>query len=251
MKKIILMLGTICLGAHSLAGAPTDPRVLIQPEAAGSLTAGSINYSFRLEDSSNNANVGDTDLVESNTKKLHFIAFDQALKEFTHVHPEFDGKKWNVTMNLPVNGRYSFWAQGQLNDGTEFSSLVKTEVSGGQNEWPILPLGDARKGTDRMTTVEISKQRIRPGQMVMLDLVVTREDGQAPQLTPYLGAFAHVISTPVGVDELEHVHPQAGSQPNTAMLHASFGRPGEYRIWVQLMDHNELKVIPLSVIVSK
>ena len=86
--------------------------------------------------------------------------------------------------------------------------------------------------------------------MATLIFKVSREDGTAPTMKPYLGAFAHVIATPSSGDELLHVHPMAGSQPNTGMLHASFAKAGEQRIWIQFIEKNEVKILPISVIVQ-
>lgn len=85
----------------------------------------------------------------------------------------------------------------------------------------------------------------------MLKFKVSRSDGLTPIMAPYLGALAHVIATPTAGDELIHVHPMEGEQPNTGMIHATFPAGGEYRLWVQFIEHDDLKTIPLSVIVSR
>ncbi|QDK44646.1 hypothetical protein B9G69_010335 [Bdellovibrio sp. SKB1291214] len=93
--------------------------------------------------------------------------------------------------------------------------------------------------------------RIKIPWQAMLNFQITREDGQAPEITPYLGAFAHVIAVSPDGDELTHVHPMEGSAPNTGMLHATFPTDGDYRVWIQLIDKGELKTIPLSISVLK
>ena len=47
-----------------------------------------------------------------------------------------------------------------------------------------------------------------------------------------------------------HVHPMEGSDANSGMLHATFPSAGDYRVWIQLIDHGVLKTIPLSVTVT-
>ena len=84
------------------------------------------------------------------------------------------------------------------------------------------------------------------GKMAMLDLTMSRTDGSTTQLTPYLGAFAHIIATPKDGDSLIHVHP-IGTGPAQGMIHATFPAAGEYRLWVQFIDGGILKTIPLSV----
>ena len=124
-------------------------------------------------------------------------------------------------------------------------------VLNGLPENPLTPLTDIRTGTAGQTIFELSKTKLKAGKMVMLTFKITRSDGATPVITPYLGALAHVIATPTSGDDLIHVHPMDGSEPNTGMLHATFPKEGAYRLWVQFIEHDELKIIPLSVIVSK
>lgn len=251
MKLLISLLLTTFIGAFAFAHGGDEQRISIEPEIQGPYQAGSIDYSFQIFDEETQKAVGATDLVETHTKILHMIAYDQSRNEFSHVHPEFKNKTWSANLDLPTNGSYFIWTQGQLQDGTEFSTFVKSQVINGKPEIPAKPLGDLRKSTDKGTTLELDKTRIRAGKMVMVNFKVTREDGQAPEISPYLGALAHVIAASPDGDELIHVHPMAGGSPNTGMIHATFPTEGDYRLWVQLIDKGELKTIPLSVTVFK
>jgi len=251
MKKIFLTVALILTTTFAWAHGDGESRVTIEPEAQGNYNAGDIHYSFQLFDGQVNKALSDTDLVETHTKIMHFITYDSSKNEFNHVHPSFDGKVWSVDFKWTTNGVYFVWAQGQLKDGTEFSTFVKTQVVNGSPEIPVAALGDHRKATNNQTTIELDKAPLKAGKMAMLNFKVTREDGQAVQITPYLGAFAHVIAVSPDGDELTHVHPMQGGSSNTGMLHATFPTEGDYRVWVQLMDRGELKTIPLSVTVSK
>ena len=251
MKNIFIALMASLLTSFALAHGDGESRVSIEPASQGSYAAGVIHYQFQIFDEQTQKAISDKDLSESNTKIMHFIAYDSSRNEFNHVHPAFDGKIWSVDLNLLSNGTYFFWSQGQLLDGTEFSAVVKAQIVDGKSEIPVRPLPDKRKGTDRLTTIELAKTKIKAGKMAMINFKITREDGQAPELTPYLGAMAHVIAASPDGDELTHVHPVAGSTPNTGVFHATFPTAGDYRIWVQFNDKGELKTIPLSIVVSK
>jgi hypothetical protein len=251
MKKallgVLILLGYLHAGANSGA----ESRISIEPKTQAPLNAGTTHFKFELLDENTKKTVGDQDLVDSHTKKLHLIAYDASLNEFNHVHPSYNGNIWETELALPVNGIYFVWAQGQLQDGTEFSAVVKTQVQGGKLETPPTPLGDHRKASDKGTVIELAATKVKAGKMVMLNFRIYREDGQPPQITPYLGAFAHVIAASPEGDELIHVHPMEGNTPDTGMLHATFPTEGDYRVWVQLIDNGELKTIPLSVSVFK
>lgn len=251
MKNILISLAFLFSSINVSAHGDGEPRITIEPEGSGHYQAGQFEYDFKIFDATSNKTVSDQDLIESHTKKLHLITFDAALKEFSHVHPSFDGKIWKVMLNISKDGNYQFWAQGTLLDKTEFSANITTMIMGGAPGNQISPLGDVRTGIDRNTKIVLSNDKITAGKMAMLSFTVSRTDGQEPQLTPYLGAFAHVISTPMDGDELTHVHPMQGNKPNIGMLHATFSAEGDYRIWIQLTDRGEVKTIPLSVSVVK
>lgn len=255
MKNVIVSFAVVAfvgfVGLRTSAHGGDEQRITIEQEGTGHYEAGQIDFTFQLFDTETNKTLSEQDLNESHTKKLHFIAYDAALKEFNHVHPIYDGKLWTASLSLPKNGKYFLWAQGELLDKTEFSSSLNAMVMNGETENPILPLGDVRTGTDLNTKIVLAAGKIKAGKMAMLNFIITRTDGLDPVLSPYLGAFAHVISTPTDGDELTHVHPEAGNKPNTGMLHATFPTAGDYRLWIQLMDRGELKTIPLSVTVSK
>lgn len=251
MKKTLFSI-FILLGALNASAHPgQESRISIEPETQSPLNAGTIPFKFELFDEEAKKTIGDQDLVDNHTKKLHFIAYDASLNEFNHVHPTFNGKSWETELTLPVNGNYFLWAQGQLQDGTEFSAVVRTQIQGGKPEIPVIPLGDHRKASNNGTIIELANSKVKAGKMVMLNFKISRDDGQPPEITPYLGAFAHVIAVSPDGDELTHVHPMEGNTPNTGMLHSTFPTDGDYRIWIQLVDKGELKTIPLSISVLK
>lgn len=250
MKQIILASIMLLLSNHSWAHENESP-ISIEPESQAVFDAGVIKYDFQLFSDLTKKAVTDKDLILENTKILHLIAYDSSLNEFNHVHPQFNGKIWSVELNLPTNGSYFIWAQGQLLDGTEFSTVVRAQIANGNPELPVLTLGDHRKSSSGSTALELSKVKLKAGQAAMINFSVTRTDGLTPEITPYLGAMAHIITASPDGDELIHVHPMAGSAPNTGMIHAVFPTEGDYRVWVQLIDHGDLKTIPLSVTVSK
>lgn len=251
MKHFLLSMLLVAFGQSTYGHGAGESRISVEAENQGSYNAGVFQYAFQLFDDQAQKALSDKDLMVSITKILHLIAYDPSRNEFNHVHPSFDGKVWTVELNLPTNGNYFVWAQGQLLDGTEFSAVAKTQVVNGKPEIPAVPLPDIRKASNNGTTLELTNVKLQAGKMAMINYKVTRDDGQEPIVTPYLGAPAHVIAVSPDGDELIHVHPVVGPKPNTGMIHAIFPNEGDYRVWVQLLDHDVLKTIPLSVNVSK
>lgn len=241
MRSLIALLSFLALSSVARAGIELKSGVQ-------AVSAGAVDYSFELYDSSTLKNLGDGDLAIDMEKKLHLIVYDPSLQEFQHLHPEFDGTSWHVRASFAVNGEYWVWAQGKVaRSGAEFSSPTRLTVTGGNSAWPAPPvLGDVRSGRSGNSMVELSQEEVHAGRMTMLDVTFSRMDGSAPELSPYLGAFAHVVAVSNAGETLEHVHPM-DSGDNTGMLHATFKEPGDYRLWIQFIDGGELKVIPLSI----
>ncbi|MBC7467274.1 MAG: hypothetical protein H7256_14885 [Bdellovibrio sp.] len=251
MKKVFFAIIIYLTASLSIAHDADESRVSIEAELQSSYNAGAISYMFQLFDDKSQKTIAEADLLETHTKILHLIVYDPSRNEFNHVHPTFAGKMWFANLNLTTNGNYFVWVQGELLDGTEFTTFTKAQVVNGKPSIPIVALPENRKATDQATSVELDNTKLQAGKMAMITYTVTREDGQQPEITPYLGAPAHVIAVSPDGDELIHVHPMEGATQNTGMIHAIFPTEGDYRVWVQLLDHNVLKTMALSVNVSK
>ncbi len=245
---MLLAAGILTIWSQASFGHGGEEGLIALEPDVTSMSAGTAPYKFQLINTETNQLIGDQNLNISHEKKLHLIIYDPSLKEFQHVHPEFDGKMWSADVQFAFNGNYWVWAQGELSaDGTEFSSPTRLAVTGGSTAWPSPPtLTDIRNGSLGVSAIELSKSKLMAGKMAMLDLKMSRTDGSTPQLTPYLGAFAHIIATPVDGDSLIHVHP-VSTGPSQGMIHAMFPDAGMYRLWVQFIDGGSLKTIPLSV----
>ncbi len=90
-------------------GHETESRVAIEVENSGPITAGLSTVEFQLVDTKQNKLISDADLKLSHEKILHVLVYDEALKEFRHVHPVFNGTLWSVEVDPSVNGEYFFW----------------------------------------------------------------------------------------------------------------------------------------------
>lgn len=246
-RSLVLFVSFATGGLGYATGTPE--RVELKLKSPSTVAAGATVLEFALLDIAESKELSPSDLNVTHEKKLHFLVYDPSLKEFQHVHPEFDGSVWKVDLNFTANGSYYLWAQGEVAlDAEEFSSMTRLEVTDGEPAWPTPPvLTDVRSAADKGSLATLDGQRLRAGRMAMLDLTLTRQDGSKPEITPYLGAFAHVISVPTEGDSLIHVHPMDSSQPNQGILHTTFPKAGFYRLWVQFQDAGQLKIVPLSV----
>lgn len=248
MKKIIILGSIILSTIQCWAYDIPQPRVALKPETAQA-QSGKVTYQFQLVDTQTNKALSDQDLQISHEKQLHLLVYDPSLKEFQHVHPEYNGMLWTVELKFSVNGQYWVWAQGELSsDSQDFSASAHLEITGGLPAWPLPPsLSDMRLGAVGNSQAEIEASKIEAGKMIMLRMKFARTDGTQPQIEPYLGAFAHIVAVPEDGDSLLHVHPMNGTNSTEGMIHMTFPQPGAYRLWIQYIDGGDLKTIPLAI----
>lgn len=191
------------------------------------------------------------DLALNHEKKLHVILYDPSLTQFFHVHPKESNGIWETeVIPLSVNGNDRVWADGKTTSGsTSFTVSESIQVTGGKpaaGKPESLPVVTER--TVGETKVSLTgTNALTAGHEFMPLLELSRIDGSEPRLRPYLGAVAHLVVVPLSGDELIHVHPMQTDTPSKLMIHTTFPKPGDYRVWVQFDDGGELKAAALSV----
>lgn len=250
-QKVMVVGLALVAGADSARAHGAKSRVELEIEETGAVKAGEVVLTLQLVDLKKKEVLGEEKLAVVHEKKLHVFIFDPALQEYRHEHPEYNGSAWVLKTQLSVNGNYWVWAQGEiLADQEEFSTSARLSVEGGSPANTLPPvLKDVRSGNDGNSVVSVSNSQLVAGKMAMLDLSFSRRDGTAPEVTPYLGALAHVVGVLEDGDTLIHVHPM--SHGGQMMIHAVFAEAGKYRLWVQFKDGGKLRTVPLSVVVAR
>lgn len=259
---------TICVGLnsatvlaqHSAHGAHAQTNkqgvlpaqnatVTLQYKGKPVLKAEPQTVSFELRENKTKS-VLESGLETLHEKKIHVLVYDESLTQFFHVHPSEKKGVW-TTESIPFehNGKYFLWAEGKLNGADKaFNKLLRLKIEGGKPALPVAKsLTETLSGSRGNSIVTLKTSSISAKKEVMPTLEFSRNDGSAPQLTPYLGALAHVVIVPLKGDKLIHVHPMESGKANELMMHTTFPTKGDYRIWVQFIDGGELKVVPLAV----
>ncbi|MBY0414175.1 MAG: hypothetical protein K2Q18_08415 [Bdellovibrionales bacterium] len=252
MRKLFLALLLTISATSSVFAHDEENGISIDSKISSTVNAGTVHYVFDLYDNEEKRNLTDKDLAESHEKILHLFVYDSALKEFKHLHPSYVNDEWTVDFNLDVNGKYWIWAQGALaSDGNEFSSFENVNVINGktENATPTV-LEDIRTASDDISLVNLTGKAIAQNAS-MLMVKFSRTDGSVPDITDYLGAFAHIVIVPADGSALIHAHPMATGKPNEGMVHVTFPKEGDYRVWIQFMDAGILRTTALSVKVLK
>ncbi|MFA6239133.1 MAG: hypothetical protein WC635_17470 [Bacteriovorax sp.] len=238
----LLLFSSITLGHEETQTVALEPELF-------SNQAGHITYEFQLIDLEKKILIKDSDLTITNEKILHFIAYDSALKEFLHLHPTYNGKNWVIEFDMKRDGDYWIWAEGILTrTKTEFSSSNKLSIMGGIEANPLpAKLVLTRTGSDSTSAITLSNSKITAKKAAMINIKFSRTDGSVADITKYLGAMAHVIAVTDDGDSITHVHVMDSSSVNEGMIHATFKTAGKYRLWIQFLDNNILRTIPLAI----
>lgn len=231
----------------ALAHEETD-RVSIELETAD-FSAGTVQLRFKLFDNILKHYVRPENLEIVHEKKLHAFLYDRALEEFQHVHPHFERGIWHLDIEINRNGIYSFWIQGTTADRpVQFRAKAMVTITDGadENSWPAV-LTENRAGCDGESCLELSGEKLWAKREVMPNILFSRTDGAATELGWYLGERAHAVVTDVDGNDLIHVHPTDHGAEGQLMLHMMFPAKGMYKIWVQFLDHEVLRTIPITV----
>lgn len=251
MKTLLLILTSFLLTTFAFAH-DEENGISIDSNISSTINANKVHYVFDLYDNTNKKNITDTDLTLSHEKLLHLFIYDQGLKEFLHLHPTFENGQWVADFDLNKNGKYWIWTQGTLaSDGDEFSSFENVTVINGTTENSIpTSLGDIRTASDNISVATITG-KAKAGSNSMLMVKFTRNDGTNPEISDYLGAFAHAVIVSLDGKNLIHAHPMNTSKPNEGMLHVTFPKEGDYRVWIQFLDAKIVRTVPISIKVTK
>ena len=248
MKSLLhIVVGLIISASTAFA----DPNAVeLKLVSSSTISAGLTTIEFKLLEKHSSRELSESDLVVSHERILHMLIYDPSLTEFRHVHPEYKGSSWIVEVDFSTNGSYYIWAQGvTAGSFINFDSLTRLQVMNGKSEHSLPPdLTEIRQGEDNGSIATMTNEKLKVGSKAGPSLIFSRKDGSTPEISPYLGAFAHVIAVPADGSSLVHVHPQQGQSPYEGVVHFRFSKPGSYRVRVQFIDAGILRTVPMSVV---
>lgn len=246
MKLLLIIALSLLISLETYADGK---GIELKLESSSSVSAGLVMVEFQLSDTHQNRILTPDDLVLSHERILHLLVYDRSLTQFQHVHPTYENGRWRVELNFSVNGNYFLWAQGvTAGEFVEFSSMSKMQVINGSEELSApTSLPEVRVGEDRGSVATMSDVVLKVGSKLGPSLKFSRADGSLPEISPYLGAFAHVIAVSINGESLVHVHPQSGQAPDEGEVHFRFEKSGEYRVWVQFIDGGILRTVAMAV----
>ncbi len=202
--------------------------------------------------------LGDADLKEAHTRKLHLLVVDPSLSDYHHIHPvPAKNGKWTFDFTPKINGRYRIWAD-VLPIATNKQEYVMADLG--------IPSG--KKTKINKTTNMVSKindytftlaldDEPKAGQAVMGSITISKDGKSFNQLEPVMGAFAHVVGFSEDYESILHIHPM-GREPtsNTERggpkleFHIEPKKAGFIKLFAQVKIDGKEVFAPFGVIVK-
>jgi hypothetical protein len=170
--------------------------------------------------------VRDFELIHE--KLFHLFIVSEDLKVFAHEHPEppVIGAPPEFTLNwtFPKPGMYRLMADYYPLNATPQLTVKTLFVAAGERNMPIPALPS---NTQVQLTTEPA-QAIA-GEKTRLYFTLNPASG----LTPWLGAWGHVLVASADTVDLIHTHPFIADGGARMQFNVIFPRPGKHKVWVQ------------------
>ena len=193
-------------------------------------------------------NVMVTRFARVHERLFHLFLIGRDLEYFEHVHP-FSQPDGSLLHQQPIPpGEYMLVGDFLPDGGTP--QMVQRAL--------IAP-GTSRQGSEPPTP-DFVRRVVRDGMAVTLDVQELAAGRQAPMtfsltdaatdapvtnLTPYLGAPAHMLIVPGDLSDAIHAHPEEQQTGGpTVSFHPLMPAAGDYKLWVQFQRGGRVTTFP-------
>ncbi len=210
-------------------------------------------FSFQLE-LDNGDVLKPYDLAVTHTQPLHMMIIGPQSIDYAHVHPEPIGANgtWEFAFTPQMAGKYQVFAEVVLNR-TKQILLMNSEfvVQGGQG----VALADKDvKPQSHDVAYAWSSDVLSADTDNELVLTFSNDEGQPLELSPVMGALAHVVAFDEEQHGFAHLHPiytgnERGEQPQLSFVFNTY-KPGNYRLWAQYKIDEREFYKPIDVVVQ-
>ncbi|MBB6733678.1 hypothetical protein [Cohnella zeiphila] len=191
---------------------------------------------------------------ETHEKLLHFIAVDEGLTTFAHLHPKYEGKGvFTVAYRFPAGGKFKLFADFTPSGGGNQVSGAWVTVEGTKSPREELKPDDRTVKTVGGTTVELSIGGAEAGKEAVLayKLKDAASGKDVVDLEPYMGAAGHVVILSQDGERYLHVHPEdEKAKGPEARFMTSFPASGLYKAWAQFQRHGQVVTVPYTIRVN-
>lgn len=201
--------------------------------------------------------IGDADLLESHTRKLHLLVVDPSLRDYQHVHPVPDESTggWRCEFTPRFGGAYRVFADFMPRaTGRGLYAYADLAVSGPpETAAPRNSPGAELDGYRLTFSLQPETLRVRQRAELKLGVAVPADGARVP-LEPVMGAYAHVVAFDAARSGFAHLHPLAVdplAAPDPVRPQLAFSieipEPGAYVFWAQLKLAGTERFVPFRV----
>jgi hypothetical protein len=159
--------------------------------------------------------LGERELKEAHTRKLHLLVVDPTLTDYHHIHPKpMPNGEWSFDFTPLKNGRYRVWAD-VIPVATGKQEYIVADIGMPSKEQATIDQSTAMTSTvDGYTFTLALEGEPKAGAAVMGNVTVTKDGKPFTQLEPVMGAFAHVVGFTEDYNSVLHIHPM-GKEPTS------------------------------------
>lgn len=253
MRKFVMLL-------MLTAAAWSAPKPVMKSSVATPAPGQKVDLTFHV--SEDGAKLTDYETVHE--KKCHLILVSADYKDFQHVHPVLDKTGTFTMKNVAFQrpGRYYVFFDVTPEGSQQILKRFEVQVRG-QGE-PLVLKEDLSKKTIGGVTVALEPMPmpLKVGD-AMLHFRLSQNGKPVTDVKPFMGAMGHVVALGQGGKPFLHIHPMEGHDghhgghhgghhqheavPGEVVFHASFPKPGLYKVWGQFLRGSQMLIAPFTV----
>ncbi|MBM3783302.1 MAG: hypothetical protein FJW30_03025 [Acidobacteria bacterium] len=175
---------------------------------------------------------------EIHEKLFHLFLISEDLTHFAHEHPEpLPGGLFDFMARLPVPGFYRLLADFYPDGGTPQLLPATLHVRGPRQAFEPAAPSNLRV-----------KLRTEPAQPIAgLKTMLFFELDPFEGVTPWLGAWGHLLVASADLVDLVHHHPVWEPYQGAVQFNMLFPKPGRYQLWAQFQREGVVNTAPFSI----
>ena len=168
-------------------------------------------------------------------KKIHLIIVRKDLSQFDHEHPEYTAEgNYRAAFTFGQGGEYVLFQDYTPAGGGHQLGRQALVVQGA-------PYQPVTYGPDQMqwqqdgyqATLSFDKE-LKTGQLLAMQIKLSRNGQPLTDLANYLGALGHVVVISEDTEHYLHVHPNEQADRGPVIgFNTSFAKAGRYRVFLQ------------------
>lgn len=189
-------------------------------------------------------------LATQHEADFHLIILNEDLTRFAHIHPRLlpDGT-YLVEHTFPTGGNYLLFADFQPAGHAPVTEKILVQVIGMPPADRVpAPEEKLHTAVNGLSVSIAASSYFRSGTEAHLPIKIEQRGNalQSEDISPYLGAVAHIIVVGKADKDFLHIHPEAGTD-YPIIGHTTFPKPGIYRLWVQFKTGETLHTADFTV----